>query len=255
MIAEALQYIATLGRAASDPKELPGLNPRSKTFLIGGEPKEYPLGEPARRHNVNQLSDVIEMANRFDDVEGCDPVVWYDESNVTLVIDDDLQRIDTVTFDLVLAEAFETVKSLRQRKPWMSQKDFVRLLKIDLAGCLDPGILLERVRKVRWEQGSTTTGTVTRSSESLGREIAAKVDATGEIPELVRLVVPIYSSKGERCAYTLACSVEVDAMTQVFRLLPLPDEIERVQQLAVDAIGDRLVEGLNEGIPSYYGSP
>ena len=37
--------------------------------------------------------------------------------------------------------------------------------------------------------------------------------------------------------------------------MPLPDEIERVQQLAVQSIGERLAESLNEGIPAYYGNP
>ena len=34
-----------------------------------------------------------------------------------------------------------------------------------------------------------------------------------------------------------------------------PDEIERVQQLAMESIAERLNEGLRDGVPCYYGQP
>jgi hypothetical protein len=139
---------------------------------------------------------------------------------------------------------------------WKTHKDFIRLLKIDLAGALPAGSLLDIIRRVKFENGAITTSEVKKNRESLGKEITAKIDASGEIPDEVTLQVPVYSSMGEKQPYPLQCSVEVDpTRTDAFRLSPLPDEIERVQQLAVGSILERLRVALPDGCPAYYGSP
>ncbi len=254
MIKDALNFIADLGRKACDPKELPGLNPRFKTFVIDGKTQSIEVAPKPREHTVNQLADIIALANRFKGQDDS-PVVWYDEQFVRLVIDDAEDRIECASFELIQSDVFAKVVSLRDQKPWLNQKEFIRLLKIELAGTLPPGILLDRIRKIKWETNATATGVVTRGGESLGREIASKVDATGEVPEEVRLEVPVYSSKGERETYAIQFAVEIDSPIQSFRYLPLPDEVERVQQFAVDSIAERLSVGLAEGVNFYYGSP
>ncbi len=255
MIADAIKYIATLAAEAAKPIEIAGLDPRVKTFAVNGKIESRAIEPSPRNHSVDQIEDIIRLANRFDGEEGCSPVVWYDEDAVVLVIDDAENRLDQARFDLKTSNVFDKIRELREDKTYYSQKDFVRLLRIELAGTLQPGILLDRVRKIRWETTDARTGEVTRNRESLGREINAKVDSTADIPEEVVLEAPVYSSRGERALYGFHCSVEVEPLNQTFRLMPLPDEIERVQQLAVQSIGERLAESLNEGIPAYYGNP
>ena len=59
---------------------------------------------------------------------------------------------------------------------------------------------------------------------------------------------------GGRTPLSLRCSVEVDAGEGTFRLLPLPDEIDRVLQVAVASIAERLTDQL-DGATAYYGKP
>lgn len=260
MIQEALQYIADLARAAAEPKRLDVKDPRRARFYAGdGKTVEVALPEPPRDHAVKQLADLIAMAGRFNDnnPDGYMPVVFYDESKVILVIDDNSHRCETATLALIESDAFRVVRSLAKgtQAPKFDLKAFIRLLRIDLAGTLAPAALLDVVRRVKFETGQVTTGEVRRNRESLGKEISSAVSAEADIPEAVCLNVPVYKTLGEADPRPIRCTVECDPSELCFRLIPYPDEVERVQQLAMASIAERLADGLPEGVPHYHGSP
>jgi hypothetical protein len=141
---------------------------------------------------------------------------------------------------------------LRRDKPWYAQPDFVRLLRVDLAGTLDPAVLLNRVRKL--VIGQKTTTEVQRRGESFGHEINALAGKDTDPPDEVDLVLPVFKTPGEQTPVYVACTVDVEvAMPKPFRLIPKPDEIERVLQVAVGSIGERLRAGLPEGVACYHG--
>lgn len=264
MIAEAIQAIEGLARAATAPKPLDIKDPRKARFVDGsGRLVEFSLPPPPRAHTVKQLDDLIALAKRFetiiDDDGDCKhlPVVFYDESAVVLVIDDDGHRCETATLKLEESDLFRAVRALGSgcAAKAFGHKDFVRLLRIDLAGALDPGTLLDIVQRVKFENGTVTSAEVRKSRESLGREITSAVSAEKDIPDTVVLSVPVYKTLGERETYPVRCTVEIDSMSAVFRLVPFPDEIENTLQLAVGSIADRLAGGLPESVPSYFGKP
>lgn len=283
MIAEALKYLTDLTARSLEPIPLPG-NAHIKRVAIGGQVHSFDLEPEPRDHRAGSLDDLIRLANRFDaepapgddesppaasgagmpavwhtttatDGDSYLPVVWYDPESVVLVIDDEGHRIERATLKLEPSDVFTLLRKIRAEKPWYEQKPFVRLLRIDLAGTLDPVVLLEKVRKLRWENSSATTGAVGRQAESLGREINNRVDSAEPIPEEVVLQVPVYRTPGETRRWPLRCTVDADPALGRLQLLPLPDEIERVLALATEDIGARLREGLNDSIPCYLGRP
>jgi hypothetical protein len=257
VIAEALKYLVETATKAAAPQKLDS-DPRTMRYALGGEEFEFDLPPAPRGHSVATLDDVIALAKRFesDGSEGThEPAVWYDERAVVLVIDDNAHRLETATLSLAASDVFARVVRLWECREWHDHRAFIRLLRIDLARTLDPVELLERVRRVRFENGSAMTGEVQRNRESLGHEITRRVETGGEIPEEVTLMVPVYKTPGETDPLPLRCAVEVDPARGAFQLLPLPDEIERVRHLAVARIADRLGDGLPESIPAYFGRP
>lgn len=263
MIADALKYLRDLAAESMEPRPLsiPGSD-REKRYVINGSVHQFPFDPAPRDHKPGSLDDLIRLANRFDNEATPDgeddaflPVVWYDAEEVVLVIDDQDHRIERATLSLEYSDVFLTLMKLRADRTWFEQKPFVRLLRIDLAGTLEPVALLDRVRKLRWENTQATHGTVTRNSESLGREINSRVDAADPIPEEVVLMVPVYKTVGETDRLPLRCTVDTDPALGRLQLLPLPDEIERVLSLATADIGARLSRGLNDSIPCYLGKP
>lgn len=265
MFQEALKWLEVQVQAASNPKPIPVPDPRSVRYSANGKIEMIELPLPPRKHEVGTLDEIIALAARFaadgaSDTDGDipTPVAWYDAEKVVLVLDDGGFRLDTATLTLVESDVFEQVRRLAEKPQWMSQKDFIRLLRVELAGTLNPELLLNIVRKCKFEQGATTDGHVQHAKESIGRAIRAEVATSGgQIPEGVFLQVPVYSTPGETDRYPLGCAVEVEPeqISAPFRLVPLPDEIEHVSTAAVVSIGKRLKAGLPKGVGCYFGSP
>lgn len=253
MIAEALKYLTDLGTKSTAPVELKA-DPRRHRYAIGGEIQEFGIPASPRQHQVDSLEEITDLAERFAATDSCKPVVWYDGNQVVLVLDDDGHRIEKATLSLEESDVFTRVVSLRQKQAF-GQKAFIKLLRIDLARTLEPVVLLEKVRRVKFENGMATTGEIRRNQESLGRTITSKVETDTELPEEVALAVPVYKTLGETDPILLRCAVEVDPGMGEFQLIPLPDEIERVRHLAVGSIRDRLSELLPETVPFYFGRP
>jgi hypothetical protein len=248
LITDALKFFATQVVEAYGPKELPS-TPQTVRRLVQGEVKEWEVPFPPREHHPATLDEVIALAKRFE--AEC-PVVWYDHEKVVLAIDDVSHRFETATLALEVSDTFAVVQMLRRDKPWFTQPDFVRLLRVDLAGTLDPAVLLNRVRKL--VIGQKTTTEVGRRGESFGHEINALAGANTDPPDEVDLVLPVYKTPGEQTPVYIACTVDVEvAQPKPFRLVPKPDEVERVLQVAVGSIGERLRAGLPEGVVAYHG--
>jgi hypothetical protein len=255
MIREAIEFLAELATKAKTPP-LVYEDAYDRAFVINGEIVEKGKSSVPRSHHPRCLDDLIALANRFKEAtQHYEPAVWYGECAVVAVLDDHDTRLNNATFTLHRSAAFLTLESLAKSKAWHEQKDFIRLLRIDLAGTLDSVHLLERVRKVKFENGATTTGSVQRDRESLGREITSRVEADGDLPEEVTLMLPTFMDMGEREPRPLRCSVEVDSARGMFRLLPFPDTLDVLLQEAVASIGARLIGGLSSEIPCYYGTP
>lgn len=260
MIAEALEAVRILSVKAAAP--LKTIETPRESITVNSEGKETAVCIPVkpRDHNVGTLGDLIQLAKRFTEAEDTSditgtPVVWYDDLAVVLVIDDMGHRVDRATLKLERSDLFAILVGLRRdpRAAWKDPKEFVRLIRIDLAGAFTSTELLEAVRKVKFENGTTTTAESARNRESLGREITSKLEQP--VPEEVVLEVPVFKNPGLTSRFPVRCTVEPDPMAGKFQLLPLPDEIERVIQFAVAMIADRLNHELPETVPAYHGKP
>ena len=274
MIAEAIKAIADMARNAANltPVEFESESPRSQKFLhLDGSVSAVDAPIPARNHVVGTLGEIVALADRFagdeeedgtiGDTAGrqADPVVWYDGNRVVLIADDRGHRCDRMTLELIESQIFVRVRRLVANPVWMSPRDFIRLLRIELAGAMSPDVLLNRVRRIRIENGQITEAASSHGKESIGRSVKAELATGGDqMPEEVVIQIPVYSTPGERgFTYAMTCAVEINPETPntPFRLMPLPDEVERVSAEAVGAIGKRLAAGLPSGVNCYFGSP
>jgi hypothetical protein len=252
MIEPALRYFVQLAQESARPVKLDVEDPRNDHYLRGDSLITVPIPKEPRAHKVNSLNDLITLANRF----GVPAVVWYDELAVVLVIDDDGHRCETAMLKLVKSDVFRTVYELREDPRWMNQKEFCRFLRLELASAIEAGALLNIAKDVRFEAGTVIAGKIDRTKESLGREINQAVSAREkDIPERVGLEMSIYVTPGLDVGVTVIADVDVDPGAGMFRLIPFPDEIARVQQATMQHLARELTDGLNKAIPCYYGTP
>ncbi len=130
----------------------------------------------------------------------------------------------------------------------MNQVEFIRLLRIDLRGCLDRG-LLESVRSYKFATGTDGGGDIQHGRESIGKSLRAEV--IGNIAEEVGMSIPIFANHFGTQGITAA--VEIFPTNQRFRLTPYPGEARKALDAALDDVaatlsGDKMP-------PVYFGNP
>lgn len=259
MLKDALDYLSGLVRQSEAPRPIATGDPRRLSHFIGGQIVHTALTAPPRQHKPATLDDVISLASRFTEAPvepGAMPVIWIGPERVVVVLDDCRHRCETATLDLSHSTPWLRLSAIgaKLRGEPLEHKAFLRLLRIELAGCLAPIDLYDKVKRVTFENGQTVTANVSRNkAESMGRAINAAVSGEGEIPEEVTLAVPVYSTPGETARYPVRCSVEVEPLSGTFALAPLPDELAKVQALALTAIESRLLGSV--ACPVYFGQP
>ena len=143
MIREALEYFASLAQRADEPFEVKGVSEENRVFLVDGEEVAIERGYPSRSHRVDHIDEIAALAKRFGDIS-CSPVIWCSPKDVVLVFDDLKFRHNVATMRLHPGDTFRVLAALRANPgaAWKAHKDFVRLLRIDLARTLDPAALL-----------------------------------------------------------------------------------------------------------------
>ena len=200
---------------------------------------------PLRKHQVHTLADLLAYA------EGTPkPIVWHNGESVVLILDDNDRR-DQVTFPLTYSERFRCLQQLAELKPSFDQTKFIRLLRISLG--LDNVAIVSKFRKLNWENGDKGTATSKHGDNRLSREVIARVQGVEDLPDEIRVLVPVYQQAGERQEHEVLCAVEIDEVNRQFQLLPLPDEMARVVDLHQADIRSRIDAELNS--PVYFGEP
>lgn len=255
MIAEGLKYLSDQAKASIPLIAIESNDPYERTFVShdGRIIRVAVLNRP-RSHTVETADDLIALANRFK-AEGESPVVWYSDTWIVLVIDDAEKRTGFVRLELIESAVWESIVKLETTKQRYKQKEFIRLLRIDLAGATGTVDLVSAVRNVKWENSDTQTGKVMRGNESMSREITSKIAEAHQPPEFVTLTTTVYLTPGFRTEFHINCALEINPEDQTFQLIPLPDEIDRVRQQALSFVGGWLAAGLDKEIPCYQGTP
>ena len=256
MLKEALELIQKTAQTAQKPILMAELSKdgRKAYVALGGQILEYVQEPPNRNHIVHTLVDLILYARASASV---DPVAWHGPAGVVLVIKDSDRR-DFVMFPLTFSNRFLMLRELAEKKPAFKQLQFIRLLRVDLG--LDNLAVVAQFRKLNFTMNDGGTNDFQHGRDLLGKEIIAKVKGSSELPDELPVLVPVYQQAGERTDFTVRCAIEIDTVNQMFQLLPLPDELERVVDLAQASIHGRLTAALGEidgqsAIPVYYGEP
>ena len=250
--AEVLRLIQQTAVEAQTAKvlELPG-DGRKKYVQVGGTLTEKEIPPGPRNHQVRSLADLVAYA------KSCDKgVVWHSYLEVVLVIDD-ADRRDLVTFQLTRSRQLSVLTGLDARKNEkpLRQDELIRMLRFDLG--VDTAVLA-KFRKLDWTNAQNSTADLQHGKDRMGKQIEAACQGTDGLPETLRLSVPVYEDAGEREPYVVEVGIEVDATNQVFYVQPLAGEMQRVWDLAQQNLRGRLDAGhkeLGAAVDVYFGSP
>ena len=135
-------------------------------------------------------------------------VVWHEEVRVLLMLDD-ADRRDSVTFPLTQSAAWNRLTQIQAGGKSFEQKAFIRLLKNEFM-CSEAAVMV--FRKINFKFIQQAEGEVSRGKESLGRNIEQQVKTgNADLPEEIVVEVPIYASAGEGRSYDVRLLLDYDA--------------------------------------------
>lgn len=238
---ETLQLIQDTARkaAALDIKAMP--NDPEKAIVIGNGSHviiDTPFVAPPRRHTVETVESFAAAYARWS-VDGNEenrlPNIWIDLTNWRLVFftDEPLRRSWvqlklTPSPQLLLLQRFEAVQSLEQ-------KSLVRMLRHDLADCVDPGVLAA-FRSVDFQKITSARATVQHEKQSLDADIVAQVMGEKK-PEFFSVDAPLFAMRELADARArVVITIDIDCDNRKFVLQARPGHLENAIEEARAAV-------------------
>lgn len=206
------------------------------------EPLAVQLATPAA------FVEYVKSHNQGDSPGG---EVYFDETALVFVHNDTVRR-DRAFCKLAPSPQLTLLHKLATSLALYPQRDFVRLLRIDLAGCFSgQSNLLPLVRNLKWTGANEANLAVQHGKESIGRAITAQVSGADAIPEEVTLFVPIWENHDAR--QFVRCAVEIAPQEQSFRLTPYPLQIREALDGSLRDL--RVLLDACEPCPRFHGKP
>jgi hypothetical protein len=244
---EALELLISTAQQAKRVERL-DTSPDGRVAIYdeGGTISEVPIPPPERNHRVRSLADLIAFA-----AECSAAIVWHDRGSVVLILDD-RDRRDRVTFELTRFETFVLLSAQTgaDHQAVHDQRGFVRLLR-DLGA---DSAVIAPFRRLDWQASVRVTGEHGQTADRLGREIQGSISGT-DLPEDLIIMTPVYAQAGETELQSVRCRIDCQVLEQRLALRPLPGEIDAAYERAQDSIRERLRKGLGDDARIYYGSP
>lgn len=204
-----------------------------------------------RKHSLASLDEAIVFINKNGE-EG-KTVVWFDVSGIVVVMDDSTRR-DIATLPLTFTPVIDLLTRIEADGDHYDQKDFRRLLRVDLANARRDDKLLNWVSNAKFATATTVGGVVTSSKESLGRDVNdAALSSAGDFPEEIGLDVRVFDDASLKETWGVKCAVELFLREAEFTLTPYPLEIHNAIESEVDVIGQKLRASVK--VPVFRGKP
>ncbi len=219
---------------------------RTEIVADPGNPKAYYIVRPdgitdSEEHSIGphrETHQTIESFNRFisEPPGGKCPhsEVWVSPQDVSYVFNNGDRR-DRAIFPLKQSDQMKWMLAYGG-KP-MRQSEIVRAIRIVFRSwSRDCPNLLTVLRQLKFTANGATEGSLSHAEESLGRSLIAAVTGSGAIPENVCIVFPFFSNL--RYTVTVDCAIEISPSEQTFAITPVPGELIRVENQALEEIFD-----------------
>lgn len=232
MIREALQHLADTARAAAAVQIVhPNAEPPHVYYLYDPNSKQltrHEAGEyPPRRYTLGGIDAVAAAAKQW----GTERAVILAGDGQVELLPDEASRRDAMICRLEQTPAYETLAELASDRKSYAQRDFIELLRIDLAEAVDAGAA-ELFRNVQLADNRQTLTSEQAAAKGLSRSVQLEMITKYPIPEWLTATVSVYTGFSHPCA--IRCAVRIDLEAGKFGIVPTPYDIEAAQQ-ATDA--------------------
>ncbi len=259
MLKEALTYLADLKKAALTPEVRPYPNDTSRQLVfLGGQQSVLEVPPSLRNHSVSTVDSMIDGIKRWDSEGGGSVWVNREEHSICAVLDDD-RREEDLTLNLALSDEYKLLFSLATSGGFLTQSQLIRTIRVDLADVDQKEVLLTTIRNLKFRSETSGQSVQTVGNESMGRSVTAAIGGSDDKPldREVLVEIPVFSTFGEAFKrFQVRMDLETLPMApddRKFRFRPMPNEISRIIDEALDGIKEEITDEIKT--PIYFGTP
>lgn len=180
--------------------------------------------------------------------------VWHTEGAIVGVLNDD-ERLHRVTMKLTTDARFSALQKIESGASF-DQKAFRQWLLLVIGRrAIQTNGLLDSIQRVKFDKTEGGEGTINATSVGMGRSIMAKATGAADIPETFVVRSQVYVEL-PAIVVEVELQVDVDPIEQVFRVRPIPGELQLALQKTHAEIEQKLIDELDEtSTRVLYGSP
>jgi hypothetical protein len=178
--------------------------------------------------------------------------VWFTGRKVS-VFPDDRFRDEAIHLELPPSPQLELLEDWDE-KTAITQEDLIRTLFHDLAGCVDPSILLA-YRTLNFQVLKNTRANRQASSQSFDNDIVAKVEGDDK-PQFFDVNFPLFDHCDFRDQiFVIRVTVEIDVLQSRLYVQVEPTGLTRAYEQAIEIVRTRLNSEFPEGTTLLAGTP
>lgn len=232
--------------------ELP--NGVTRVFSQDGKTEDL-IFIPDRKHLLGSVDQVGPFVSYHTETRSADPVVWYNDLGVAVVLNDATgsRRNDIALLAFKPTEEFRFVTELTLDDPeFLNTNSMIRMLRQNLWDAFTSESkrdnLIKLLRSVRFDDDNQGAkfGTVKRS-------MISTADGDVEFPDTVELSLRPLDDPALTTKFKVKCHFEVDPDSKSFALIPIKSELKRAVDDALSALQELLTQ--NVKCPIFRGSP
>lgn len=216
------------GVGQKDVLEVDGVEPSGVYYLrkADGSLERTQAKQWPRNYSASRVQDVVDIVRRLGEQEKVkDVAIFCAGGRITAVLDE-TKREDVVELFLPESAQFKFARNLGGM--WAAPKDMIASLRVQLAGCVPPNFI-SWLRQLKFSSSSQGDSDVQVGKESMGRSIQNQVSGAGDVPESVRLEMPVYEGMvdavGGLILFGVECVVDINYMQGQVRLVPVPSSV------------------------------
>lgn len=245
--AEAIDLIQRTAVEANQAQMLDIKGCESRYLLLGrdGTVCEQVRPPAQRAHRLGSFTDLIKFVHHVQAQEQAAPFVWVSFEGCE-VICDDKTRWDRAMLPLETTHEFDLLATLSAGElRQFSQRDFIRLLRIDLAACLGADSnLVTLIRNLKQNSAGELDSEIQHGRESMGRSVTDSLRGPSVIPESVILDVRIFRQPECEHRFQIGCAIEIFPREFTFALRPFPQGLPDAVNAQLLNMQDFIHEGL-----------